>query len=347
MMWSRTNGIRDDKGEIGSLIILSEKDVKRAVAMKEAIQVMKDAFIQYARGDYVMPARNFYQVEDEDYFLLMSSFVKDVIGLKVATSFPSNRNRNVPVTQAMILLMHRKTGKPLAMMSGTMLTAIKTGAVSGVAIQQFKQDAKSVGLIGTGQQGLYQLLAALESANIKNIYLYNRSEHKIKSFIEQFRRLSNSDVHIEQMGSVEALLDKSEIVITATTSFTPVIPDVPELYQNQDKLFVAVGSFDAAMRELPESLFRSATYYFIDSEDGKKECGDIIDPIRNKWMEEDDVILLSDILTGKRQVHLKSNEPIVFKTVSMALFDTCIGYFVYHKAKELNLGQQVDLSFMN
>lgn len=325
------------------LLLLSERDVKELLSMKEAIDVMEEAFIKYGENDFVMPERTFSEVKGEDQLLIMPCFVDDCIGLKVVTSYPSNHARKSPVTQGLVLINDIETGDSLALINGTILTAIKTAAVSGVAIRHFMKDAETVGLVGTGLQGLYQLIAAVSAASIKRIYLFNRSSEKVEGFIREFRRISErDDIEIIPVINTRDLIKDSQIIITATTSLTPVLPNDGEIYDG--KLVVGVGSYKSNMREFPEELFKRAESYYIDSEQGKVECGDIIDPIANGWVEENNVILLSDLLTKKRHVNsIHGESPILFKSVSMAIFDACIGNYVYKKAKKLEYGLDFEL----
>jgi ornithine cyclodeaminase/alanine dehydrogenase-like protein (mu-crystallin family) len=324
------------------LLLLSGEDIKKSISMSEAIDVMEEAFLKYSRNEYIMPERTFSAVKDEDNLLIMPCFVEDCIGLKVVTSYPSNRMRNSPVTQGLVLINDLETGNPLSMMNGTILTAVKTAAVSGVAMRHLKKDAKSIGLIGTGLQGLYQLEAAITATSANRIYLFNRSPEKIRSFIHEFRELTGSDIEISPVADVRLLIDKADIIITATTSLTPVLPNDETLYDS--KLVVGVGSYKSNMREFSEALFRRAETFIIDSIDGKRECGDIIDPISNGWVDEENVILLSDLLSNKIELSNQlEKRPLVFKSVSMALFDACIGNYVYKRAKEIGQGTKFEI----
>jgi ornithine cyclodeaminase len=239
-----------------------------------------------------------------------------------------------------VLINDRETGDPLSIINGTILTAIKTAAVSGVAMRHLRKNAETVGLVGTGLQGLYQLIAAQSSTSVKRFYLYNRSPEKIESFIQKFRSISNKEAEIIPVADKSELVRNSEIIITATTSVSPVLPDDTELYKN--KLVVGVGSYKSNMRELPQTLFEQADYYYIDSEQGKVECGDIIDPLEKGWVKDHQVILLSDLLSGKTQAP-RNGSLILFKTVNMALFDASIGNYVYKKAKKTGIGQEVTI----
>ncbi|MGS2779619.1 ornithine cyclodeaminase family protein [Robertmurraya sp. GLU-23] len=322
------------------MLLLSEKDIDKSLSMEEAIDVIEEALLKYAKNEFVMPDRNFYKVKNEDTLLIMPCFVDDCIGLKVVTSYPSNNTTSSPVTQGLVLINNRETGDPLAIINGTKLTAIKTAAVSGVAMKIFMKEAKTIGLVGTGLQGMYQLLAAISSTSVQTIYLFNRSCEKMENFIREFREISDSDINIIPVFDIMELVRNSQIIITSTTSVSPVLPNESGIYEN--KLIVGVGSYKSNMRELPRKLFENLDYYYIDSEQGKVECGDIIDPLENGWIKDNQIVLLSDFLKGELPAARNKN-PIVFKTVSMALFDACIGNYVFKKANKLGIGQEIRL----
>ena len=166
------------------MLLLNEGHIRNVVNMKEAIDVIERALEIYDDNQYIQPKRSYSKVYDDNYYGLMSAFVEDHIGLKVVTAFPSNgkNNSKIPVTQAMMVLNDIHDGKFLSMMNATLLTAVKTGAVSGAAIRQLRPHAKSVGLVGTGLQGFYQLIAAVEATDIETIYLYNRTPAKVEKF---------------------------------------------------------------------------------------------------------------------------------------------------------------------
>lgn len=323
------------------MLVLTKKDVEKVLTMKDAFQVVENAYSIYSKNAYHMPPRTFEKVEDENTYMLMPCFAENSLGLKVVSTFPTNREIQEDVTNGVILLNDYKTGKIKALMDGTYVTAVKTGAVSGVTMKYFKPTATSIGVIGTGLQGMYQLLAAVEVLDINNVYLYNREIETAESFVQEISKLIDASIEIEICDSNETLVEKSEVVVTTTTAPVPVISEDSSLYGN--KLFIGVGAYKVNMRELPQALFESATHLFIDSEDGKREVGDIIDPIENKWIDEKNVVLISDLLAGKMTVDLNPTEPIIFKTISMSLFDTVFGNHIYHEAVKKGIGKTIEM----
>lgn len=307
--------------------------------MASAINVIEDALENYDSGSYIQPPRIFSQIEDENNLLIMSSVVDHCIGLKAVTSYPSNSvNNTLPVTQGVIMINDVETGEPLSLINGTLLTAIKTGAVSGVAMKYLKKDAKTVGLVGTGLQGIYQLIAALGATSVETIYLYNRTPEKINLFINRLNEMIDKKIYAVPVFDAEELVRRSDIVITATTALSPVLPD-KNIYDN--KLIIAVGSYKENMRELPEILFRTAGSLYVDSLEGKSESGDIIDPLKKKWIQEKNLIPLSDITTGRQKPPIGS-KPVIFKNINMALFDTMLGNHVYKTALKNGDGLEIE-----
>jgi len=324
------------------VLILSDHEVKNIISMEEAISVIKYALKVYTENNYLSPQRVFTKVgEDNNTFMLMPSIVGDSIGLKTVTTYPNNHKHNEQVTQGLIIIYDRKTGKPLSLMNGTQLTAIKTGAVSGVAMELLKPKAQTVGLVGTGLQGLYQLKAALASTKVKKIYLFNRTAKKVNQFKKELTSLTDKTIDIIHCENINELINYSEIIITATTSKTPVIPNEAKLYDG--KLVIGVGSFMPYMRELPRYLYTSADYFIIDSKDGIKEVGDIKEPIEQTWIKHEKVLLLSDVLLENKSKQFSQESTIVFKTISMALFDALMGEYVYRKSANNNIGTYIFL----
>ncbi|SFD88979.1 ornithine cyclodeaminase [Lentibacillus persicus] len=319
------------------MLFLSEQTIKEAVSMKDVIDAIDATYEIYQSGKFQMPQR--MQVKEGDNtLLLMPCFTGDAIGTKLVTIFPNNES--LPTLHGLVVLNDSETGDIQGILNGTILTGMRTGAIGGSGVRHLaKEDASSLAIIGTGVQGLYQAIAAVTERPINDIYLFNRSPEKIESFTKSLQEWIGKDVSINPCHTVEEALHEADIVITATTSNNPVLPDKQNLFEN--KLIIGVGSFQPTMREFPESVFKAADQVIVDTEHAIDESGDIATPIEKGWVDRESIITMSDLIANKAEV--KEDKTVVLKTTGMALFDVVVANLMYRKAKEKGAGTKLTL----
>ncbi|TCP28699.1 ornithine cyclodeaminase [Scopulibacillus darangshiensis] len=321
------------------MLVLNEKAIDEAATMKDIINAIEDAYRIYEKGAFNMPKRSHIS-EGDNTLLLMPCLNQNGFGTKIVSVFPNNKKH--PVIQGLMLLNDGETGKPKALLNGRQLTAVRTGAVGGAAVRYLSpESATSAGLIGTGVQGMYQLIATCSERTIKDIYLSNRSQEKIPAFAKKLRSHISADTTIHITGSAEEAVRHSDIIITATTSKTPVLPDDPDIYNG--KLAIGIGSFQPNMREFPQSLLTEAENMFIDSNDATHETGDLIDPLTNGWLRDSQILPFSKLVSSEVEVDLSHAVPRVFKSTGMALFDLVVAETIYKKARTEQIGQFIEL----
>ena len=155
------------------MLALSRADVQRLVPMADAVELMKVAFAELSAGRTVSPLRTVIPVPDSDGdALFMPAHVPamDALGLKVVAVFKSNPARDLPVIHALVCLLDTDTGQPLAIMDGTYLTALRTGAVSGAATDLLaRPDSRVLVAIGAGAQGATQIAAVCAVRPIERV----------------------------------------------------------------------------------------------------------------------------------------------------------------------------------
>ncbi|MFD1039778.1 ornithine cyclodeaminase family protein [Virgibacillus byunsanensis] len=320
------------------MLYLGKKDILEAVTMSDVIDAIDASYEIYQSNQFQMPPR--MQVKDNDNTLLLMPCITDkAIGTKLVTSFPHNSDH--PVLHGLVILNSQENGEIMALMDGSFITGFRTGAIGGSAIRHLSnKDASKIAIIGTGVQGLYQVIAACTERQITDIYLYNRSADKIPSFINSLREWIEDSIRIHPKDSAEEAVIHAEIIITATTSKVPVLPDKPELLAN--RLIIGVGSFQPAMREFPRSLYQSADYIFIDTVDAIAESGDIATPLSNNWISQETVLTMASYIAAKSEFNFQDNKTVVFKSTGMALFDVAVANLIYQLATEKEVG--IDLN---
>ena len=301
------------------------------------VDEMERAFRIHALGGFTMPDRAHVDL-GAGTLLLMPCEASGHLGTKVVTVAPANRRKGLPVVQAVMLLLRADTGEPLAVMDGRVLTALRTAAASAVAIRHLAPPgAARVGIVGAGVQGRYHARFAAAVRPVEEIVVYDHRPGNLPPFAAHLAdRLPG--VRVRAARDVEELLEVCPVVVTATTSATPVLPDREEALAG--RCFVAVGSFRPGMRELPGALLRRANRVFVDTEHAVEESGDLAVPLREGWISRDRVTTLGRAL--ERGLPAPPPGPTtLYKSVGMALFDVLAAACLLDRSKALGVGADV------
>lgn len=322
------------------MIYLTEEDILKAVSFDDLLDAIEASMYMYEKKEFHMPPRLHIDHEDNT-LLLMPCFIKDYFGTKLISLFPQNPKKNIPVLNGIMVLNDAQTGLPVALLNGPALTALRTAAVGSVSIRHLTpENAQSLGIIGAGVQGFYQAWIACSARDLKDIYVFDLYPEKTSALVEKLSKVI-PDVKLHRAGCVEDLLEKSQVVITATTSFEPVLPNKKEMLVG--KHFVGIGSYKPNMREFPEAMFNLLKMVFIDTDHALEESGDLIIPLRNNWIKQEQVMTLGRFLIENKPQDDMKNETTFFKSVGMALFDVCASKLIYEKAIQKGLGQKITL----
>ncbi len=319
------------------MLYLNNKDIEEIVEKISLIEIVEKGFKMYGEKSYQMPDR-MHLDRGEDTILYMPCITKDIIGTKILSLFPENKDKNLPVINGIMLLNDIDTGLPKAILDGSSITAFRTGALGSTGIKYTtNKDSESIGLIGAGVQGFHQLLFAAKIRDIKNIYIFDRSKDKLNEFkVKLKKKLPN--INIKVVDKTEDLVENSDIIITATPSESPVMPNDKELLKG--KHIIAIGSYKYKMREIPDALYELLDEVYIDTELAVEESGDIIQPLEKGLINENQILTLSEIMP--REIDF-TGKTTLFKCVGMALLDVVVAEAIFSKALELNKGTEMPL----
>lgn len=320
--------------------IINAQTVQEIVNIKDIISAMKEAFRMQKQGGYDMPPRVALDYRENNTLLLMPCFKNDYFATKLITIFPDNASHGEAVTLAAIVLNDGATGKPLAFMDGSIVTALRTGSVGACGAAALSAgEADSVGLVGCGRQGLFQILALSELRELKTVRFFDQSEQAMEKFAGQ---LSALKPHLQLVAcqSSAGVLENTQIVICTTTSQKPVLPDEPQLLK--DKTFIGIGAFKPDMRELPDSVFALATEVFVDTEHAVAESGELADPLQRGLLKKENIRLLAEIIDNPPLPPEKGGIR-VFKSVGISLFDLQAAELIYKQALAVGGGLDIEL----
>jgi len=326
--------------------VITKADIQANLAMSEVIPMVKKAYRALATQQVIMPPRLQIPVEEkEGVTLFMPAYLKqeNALGSKIVSVFPHNAQFKRPTINAVFLLVSSETGVPLALMEASWLTALRTGAASGVATEYLaRTEAKIAAIFGAGVQGRTQLLAVSHVQPLTKVWVYDPNREAARNFVEEMKTWGSSvPSEILVAPSPQEAIKEADIICTATTATRPVFngADVkPGTHIN------AIGSFTPEMQELPEDIITKAKIVVDSRPACLEEAGDIIIPWRQGLITPQDIYgEIGEIVLGSLPGRVDDEEITVFKSVGLAIQDVIVAQLILEKAQQHNFGQEVEL----
>lgn len=316
-----------------SLRLLSLGEVKQSITMSQAIDAMERAFTQLANQQVKLPLRTAISIDEEKALTLtMPAYLAQdkTLGLKVVSIFPNNLAKNMPSINGCIMLLDVSTGQPKVLMDAAYLTALRTGAVSGLATKYFARDnANHVAIIGSGAQSLTQLEAVTAVRNITRVSIWSRNMKNAEEFAKKLEKQYDIKVyeHVSQ-----AVRD-ADIICTATSSTEPLI----HLNDIQPYVHInAIGSHSRAMQEISQDVLGHSVVFVDQLEAVLSESGEVIKAVEQNTLKKETIIEIGQWLLHKDMDY--KNHSTVFKSVGLAIQDLSVAEVVYRNALKNSLG---------
>ena len=327
------------------MLVLDAADVRRALPMADAIEAMKGAFAALSSGRAVVPERIRLDVEPHGgVSLIMPAFVDDegggALAVKVVSLFDHNRERGLPRIQAAVLALEADTGRPVALLEGATLTAIRTGAASGAATDLMaRPDSRTAAILGAGVQGRMQLEAVCTVRPIETVWVYDPAAGAVQALVDEMAGQGPIPADLRPAADPREALAEADVVCAATTSATPVFADAdlkPGAHVN------AVGSYQPHVQEVPAETVVRARVVVDSRRAALAETGDLIQPIRARFITADHIQAdLGELVLGKAKGRTSDDEITLFKAVGVAVQDAACARLALARAEQLGLGQTV------
>jgi alanine dehydrogenase len=328
------------------LRILSGEEVRQVVTMAQAISAVKEAFIQLSAGKSTLPLRTHVPVESQDgVILFMPAYLStsNALGAKIVSIFPRNVKKNIATIHALVVLVNPETGQPAAVMDGTYLTALRTGAASGVATEVLARTEASVAaIIGAGVQGRTQLEAICTVRNIQKVWVYDSVTEAASAYTKEMKERGDPiPAEISVADSPAQAVQEADIICTATTSLEPVFDD------SDLKLGVhinGIGSYTPEIQEIPSHTVARSKVVVDSLSASLAEAGDVIIPLEEDLITEAHIHgEIGAIAAGKLPGRESENELTFFKSIGLAVQDMAVAELIRQRAEELDLGMKVEI----
>jgi ornithine cyclodeaminase len=328
------------------MLLINAEQVRELLPMKEAIEADKRAFLLHSSGETDVPVRIGFELPGRGSALVMPAYVKgdvDLVGVKIISVFPGNPAKGLPAVPAQMLLIDSETGAVSAMINGTEVTRIRTGAISGAAADALaRKDSSVAALFGTGGQAAAQLEAILCVRPIKEVRVFDMLRERIAPFIELNRALAGRyGASLAAAESPDEAVDSADIITTVTTSNTPVFDG--SLVRKGTHVN-GVGSFLPSSRELDEKLLNRARVFVDNREAVLAEAGDFLIPAEAGNYDLNAIAgEIGDVLAGKLAGRTSDDEITVLKTVGYAVLDVVAAGRIYRNALSRGIGTEIDI----
>ncbi|OGO26291.1 MAG: ornithine cyclodeaminase [Chloroflexi bacterium RBG_16_51_16] len=328
------------------MLILSADDVRKALPMKQAIDAMKSAYAALSAGNAEIPLRTRISIPTQNATsLFMPAYVHtpdtEALAVKVVSLFPENPAKGLEFIQAAVLVLDAGTGRSIAILEGSSLTAIRTGAGSGAAIDLLaRKEAETVAIFGAGAQGRTQLEAACTVRKIKTVWIFDNDRKKAEEFAGTMAGRGPIPSEIKSAPTSKQAIEEADIICTATTSQEPVFNDT---FLKPGTHISAIGSYTPEMQEIPAETIKRAKV-FVDSRLAVlAESGDLIKSIKSGLITEGHIKAeLGEVYAGSKPGRQSGSEITYFKSVGVAVQDAMAADLAVRNARTLNLGQEIN-----
>jgi alanine dehydrogenase len=323
------------------MLVLSEQQVQSLIDIQELIAALEQAHIQYSTGKAAMPVRLVVPLPQiRGRITSMPGYLNadKALGMKVVTYFSDNPKQSLPAILGTVMLFSAETGKIIAVMDGSSITAIRTACASAMATRVLANaETPILGILGAGVQARAHIRALCRVRKIRKIKLYSPSGASAAAVKKDLETESGAAIEISR--SAEQTVRDSDMIVTATTSNTPVLSREwlkPGAHIN------AVGSHRPDQREIDGPTVARAKVVVDSREAIMAECGDILLAIKEGSISEGHIHgEIGDILAGTKPARTSTDQITLYKSVGIAIQDVATANLVYHRALEQRIGTDV------
>jgi len=321
------------------ILWLNKKEVESLLDMKGTLNVVEEAFRQHGLKKVQMPPKLYLYFKNHNGDLrTMPAYLEeqDITGVKIVNVHPDNPKKGLPTVMALVILNSTVTGASIAIMDGTHLTDMRTGAAGGVAVKYLaRKNSKVVGFVGTGNQAKTQLLAINEVIDIEEVKATSISEKSNLAFKEEMEKKVGCEITAKR--SIREVCD-CDILVTTTPSREPVVMNE---WISEGTHINAIGADAAGKEELDPAILKRAKIV-VDDIPQATHSGEVNVPISKKLITVKDICAeLGEVITGTKKARMSDSDITVFDSTGLAIQDVATADMVYQKALKANMGMKL------
>jgi alanine dehydrogenase len=316
---------------VPEVLLLGRREIEELLSMGEALKAVERSFKLQTEGTAIMPSKLYLNLPQyQGDFRAMPAYIDGAAGVKWVSVYPNNWKKNLASIMAIIILCDPNTGCPLAIMDGTHITNIRTGAAGGVAVKYLaRRDSTVIGFIGAGIQARTQLLAISEVfPQIKEVKVFDQNWNANLKYVDEMRARLKLNI-----SPVETILEATEadIVVTTTPSGKPV---VKKQHIRPGTHINAIGADAKGKQELDADLLRNGKI-IVDNLEQASHSGEINVPLSEGVIKIEDIHgTLGEVVANMKKGRENNEEITIFDSTGLAIEDVVCAKLVYNKARQ-------------
>lgn len=323
------------------ILWLDQNDVRSILELSAVMEAVEKAFEQHGKKKIQMPPKSYLYFDKHNGDLrTMPAYLEeqDITGVKIVNVHPDNREKGLPSVMALVVLNSTETGQPLAVMDGTYLTDLRTGAAGGVAAKYLaRKDSHVVGIVGAGNQAKTQLMALSLVFDIHQVKVYDISKDRAEEFRGEMMQQMGAEIIVAS--SVEGTCD-CDILVTVTPVREPIVRSEwikPGTHIN------AIGA-DAAGKEELDPMLLTRAKVIVDDIVQASHSGEVNVPLSDGVITSDDIWAeIGEVVAGVKVGRDGESEITVFDSTGLAIQDIATATIVYNAAKERGWGRSLSM----
>ncbi len=308
--------------------IVEAKEARERLDTNTCLKLMREAFVSLENGTAMQPLRSVNTIPHGNSFGFMPAYLGDnnYFGAKVITAFHGNIGTEYPSHMGYVMMFESVHGSFVGMADCSVITELRTGAVSGVATDLLaRKDAKILALIGAGAQARSHVAAMMAvRPGIEEIHVYDIRPEAAEKFAEETRE--KFGVSVKVCADVEEAVKEADIICTLTPSKDPYLK---KEWVKKGAHINAVGTFTPTTREVTSELVAASKLYADQIEAIKKEGGEYLVPLSEGLIGEDHIKgSIGGLLTGKVEGRTSDEEITLFDALGLAVEDVICGRYL-------------------
>ncbi len=325
------------------LLYLPEKDVEGAgLTVNEAIEIVEEVFRSYGEGTTIVPPKISLDLGVTGKYhgvaTAMPAYVGpfNIAGTKwIGTNWSNAEKYNLPNYFSIIILTNPETFAPVALIGGTLVTSIRTGAATAVAAKYLaRKNSEIVGIVGAGKQGTWQLLALNEVLKIEEVRIADVNKKAREKYAQEFHE--KFDLNVKPVENVKEAVSEADVIVTVTNANEPL---VKHEWIKKGCFICAVGSF----QELEYRLVKAMNKIVVDHIKQTMYRGELAHLVRKGLISERDVYAeLGDIVAGKKPGRESEEEKILCIPIGIGGHDVAVACRIYQLAMQKKIGQKLE-----